>query len=80
MSLGETITHLPLAYTIAYSPCAPRPTDSVPRGPADGGLSTTGRRYGTTPYHLPLWRISVMLPSACSTLLCSFPLPCGYLP
>ena len=46
----------------------------------DGRLSTTGRRYGTTPYHLPLWRISVTLPSACSTLLCSFPLPCGYLP
>ena len=24
--------HRSLAYTIAYSPCAPRPTDPVPRG------------------------------------------------
>jgi len=39
---------VPLAYTIAYSPCAPRPTDPVPRG-----LLTRPRlHYGLLTQHL----------------------------
>ena len=30
--LTPVLSASPVAYTIAYSPCAPRPTDPVPRG------------------------------------------------
>ena len=49
---------LALAYTIAYSPCAPGPTDPVPRG-----LLT----LCPGAYWLPDWRHMLGLPETCQT-------------